>query len=78
MLLGLCAEEPYAFRWDDIRRTIIHVRHRWREPTGPVFEVEADDGLIYMLDYDETGERWQAHRVNRKRQNLTSWEDDQR
>jgi hypothetical protein len=40
------------------RRTVIVVRRRWREPTGPCFDVLADDGLGYVLAYVEAADRW--------------------
>ena len=71
------AEEPRAFCLAGVRHVVTRIQRRWREPRGPVFEITADDGLLYVLGYDETREYWQVHRMNRQRQNSTS-EDDQR
>jgi hypothetical protein len=52
------AQEPRAFWLDSGRRTVAMVRRRWREPTGPSFEVLADDGHHYVLAYAEATDCW--------------------
>ncbi len=52
------AQEPRAFTFEDERRTVIAVRKRWREPTGPCFEVLADDATVYVLVYNEIADQW--------------------
>jgi hypothetical protein len=52
------AQEPRAFWRDNQRRTVTVVRKRWREPTGPCFEVLADDAQAYVLAYNETVDCW--------------------
>jgi len=52
------AQEPRAFDFGNERRTVIAVRKRWREPSGPHFRVLADDGVVYVLAYDEAADDW--------------------
>jgi len=52
------AQEPRAFWLEHQRRRVIAVRSRWREPTGPCFDVLADDACAYVLAYDETADCW--------------------
>ena len=52
------AQEPRAFDFGSGRRMVTTLRKRWREPSGPCFKVLADDGLIYVLAYDEAADRW--------------------
>jgi len=52
------AQEPRAFWRDKQRRAVTEVRKRWREPTGPCFEVLADDAHVYVLAYHEATDRW--------------------
>ncbi len=52
------AQEPRAFRLGAQRRNVIVVNRRWREPTGPCFEVLADDGYTYVLAYREMTDCW--------------------
>jgi hypothetical protein len=52
------AQEPRAFWLDNQRRSVTVVRGRWREPTGPCFDVLADDGHAYVLAYNDTTDCW--------------------
>jgi len=52
------AQEPRAFVFNGVKRVVTAVRRRWREPTGPYFEVVADDARVYVLAYDEALEEW--------------------
>jgi hypothetical protein len=52
------AQEPRTFQLGNARRTVAMVHRRWREPTGPSFDVLADDGHSYVLAYNETTDRW--------------------
>ena len=54
------AQEPRRFLFGNERLAITEVRRRWREPTGPCFEVLASDGARYILAYDETRDFWSA------------------
>jgi len=56
------AQEPRAFSQGTEHHTITEIRRQWREPTGPRFEVLADDGVTYLLAYDETTNHWQVSR----------------
>jgi len=57
------AQEPRAFIFNHERRVVTTVRKRWREPTGPCFEVLADDVAIYRLAYDEATGQWHISAV---------------
>ena len=52
------AQEPRAFDVGHERRTVTTLRKKWREPSGPCFEVLADDGVVYVLAYDEAADAW--------------------
>jgi hypothetical protein len=52
------AQEPRTFWLANQRRSVTVVCKRWREPTGPCFEVLADDAHAYVLAYNETTDRW--------------------
>jgi hypothetical protein len=52
------AQEPRVFWLDNQRRRVTVVRKRWREPTGPYFDIVADDAHAYVLTYDETTDCW--------------------
>ena len=52
------AQEPRAFDVGHQRRTVTSIRKRWREPSGPRFEVVADDRVVYILAYDEGLDHW--------------------
>lgn len=52
------AQEPRAFGLHNQRRAVTVVRKRWREPTGPCFDVLADDAQAYVLAYNETTDCW--------------------
>jgi hypothetical protein len=52
------AQEPRTFRVANERRRVTAVRKRWREATGPCFDVLADDARVYVLSYNETTDRW--------------------
>jgi aminotransferase len=56
------AQEPRAFVWHGVRRTVTRVERTWREPDGPHFSVQADDGCRYNLAYDEARVAWQIER----------------
>jgi hypothetical protein len=52
------AQEPRTFWFANQRRSVTMVRKRWREHTGPCFQVLADDAHAYVLAYNETTDRW--------------------
>ncbi len=55
------AQEPRHFVVDNERLAVSEVCRRWREPTGPRFEVLADNGARYVLAYDEAGGSWSVY-----------------
>jgi hypothetical protein len=57
------AQEPRAFVLGLVRRTVVAVVGRSREPKGPVFAVTANDGYLYQLRYDEAEDTWTASRT---------------
>ncbi len=52
------AEEPRRFVIGNERLTVTEVCRRWREPTGPCFEILAGNGARYTLIYNEAGDVW--------------------
>ncbi len=61
------AQEPRAFVYEGQRRTVAALHRIWREPSGPCFEVLADDCSTYRLMYDEAADQWQAFLSNQCR-----------
>lgn len=80
------AQEPRHFVFGDKRLAVTKVCRRWREPTGPCFEVLASNGATYMLTYNEAGDFWSvfAHEltlgadVHRAKSKSSNREDGQR
>lgn len=54
------AQEPRVFVLDQQRRAICTIRKRWREPSGPCFEISTDNARIYKLVYHEATDLWMA------------------
>lgn len=52
------AQEPRYFVFDNERLAVAEVCRRWREPTGPYFEILADNGARYVLTYNEADDFW--------------------
>jgi hypothetical protein len=59
------AQEPRTFLHRGQRRGVTLVCRLWREPSGPRFEVLADDGGTYCLVYHEAADAWQVRLRNR-------------
>jgi len=53
------AERPVAFLREGQRVAVQRVLAQWREPSGPVFRVLAEDGGVYLLQYHEALAVWQ-------------------
>jgi hypothetical protein len=51
-------EEPRVFFLDGRRVAVIAVVDRWLSPNYRYFKVQADDGGIYILRYDESTDQW--------------------
>jgi len=60
------AQEPRFFVFNHQRRVVKEMRRLWREPTGPCFEVSADDHAIYVLCYQEATDHWRVRTVGAK------------
>lgn len=53
------AERPVAFSWRGERLNVVEILRRWREPSGPVFEVTTESG-VFRLAYNETDDSWRV------------------
>lgn len=53
-------EEPSAFTLaDGARREMQEIVDRWLAPGHGYFKVRADDGAVYIIRHDVTGDRWE-------------------
>ncbi|MDM0108866.1 hypothetical protein QTH97_28255 [Variovorax sp. J22R24] len=53
------APEPHAF-WLGVRRVaVLRIVDRWFGPAQCWFRVEADDGHLYVLRWDEATQDWE-------------------
>ncbi len=51
-------ERPVAFEWEGGWLDVIEVRRQFRTPAGLRFEVMAQDGRRYRLDWDAKADVW--------------------
>ena len=52
-------QEPLAFWLGERRLTVRDVVDRWVAPEQRWFKVDANDGNVYVLRYDELSEAWE-------------------
>jgi len=57
------AERPTALHWEGERLEIEAILARWRTPGGRVFRVQAVDGRVFELSYDEALDEWQIRLI---------------
>lgn len=57
------AQEPRAFIWQGVRLAVTSVERAWRDPEGPCFHVQAEDGRQFELRYNEGRDRWQIREL---------------
>lgn len=53
------AQEPRAFQLGERRVEVRQILDRWAAPDQRWFKVQADDGHIYILRYDERSDEWE-------------------
>ncbi len=63
-------ERPLRFQWQEAWQTVVQVLSRWQEPDGLGFTVLADDGLKYILEYNQENDFWKVGTSPPKRQTL--------
>lgn len=51
-------ERPTAFEWAGRWLAVAETLRQWRSPTALIFEVLADDGRRYRLNWLEADDRW--------------------
>jgi hypothetical protein len=54
------AQRPIAVLWEGKRVQIKNVLAEWRSPEGKSFRVQAENGRIFDLIYNEDIENWQV------------------
>lgn len=64
-------QEPIAFRLGDRRLEVRAIVDRWYAPTRRWFKVDADDGNVYVLRYDEASDAWEIAAFTASRQPAT-------
>ena len=52
-------ERPTGFALGARSLAVREILDRWYGPDRRYFKVEADDGNIYIIAHDETGDRWE-------------------
>jgi hypothetical protein len=52
-------EEPRALDLGDRRLEVMKIIDRWLAPDHRYFKVQADDGSVYILRYDEAAGEWE-------------------
>ncbi len=52
------ATEPRAIASPKGRQEVVAILRRWREPEGPAFRVQLEDGSMTTLLYNETSGHW--------------------
>jgi hypothetical protein len=52
-------QEPRAFRLGERRIEVREILDRWAAPDQRWFKVQADDGHVYILRYDERTNEWE-------------------
>lgn len=59
-------QEPTAFWLGDRRLAVRAIVDRWFAPESRWFRVDADDGYLYVLRYDEECGAWELAAFTRK------------
>ena len=54
------AQEPQSFTWQEEENRIKEIEKAWQEPGKRVFKIITEDGKLFELCYNETGEQWLA------------------
>ena len=52
------AQEPRVVVWEGMRYPVTEVSRRWRQPEGPAFDVETEQGVTFSLLYLEVRDCW--------------------
>jgi hypothetical protein len=55
------AGRPLSFFWEGKEVAVQEVLDEWREPSGPVFRVRTERGVV-TLAYEEREDRWWVRR----------------
>ncbi|MEW6386774.1 MAG: hypothetical protein AB1491_04575 [Thermodesulfobacteriota bacterium] len=53
-------ERPRRFAWQEEWLEVRRLLDRWQEPGALHFKVEASDGRVYRLSYDQSSENWEV------------------
>ena len=59
-------EAPRRFEFQGRRVEVVRVVGRWVEEGQRCLEIRGDDGIAYLLRYDERGDRWEPEALERK------------
>ncbi len=54
------ASRPVAFEWEGARLIVDVILIENRTPTGKLFVVQAGDGRLFELIYDESNDTWRV------------------
>jgi hypothetical protein len=57
------AERPVSLIWEGIEHKVKQIEKEWQEPGARLFEVRTDDGILFVLSYNERGDEWSAFEI---------------
>lgn len=58
-------EQPLRFFSNKRKIEIIAIEKCWLTPDGRSFKVHGNDGWLYVLEYNETNDKWSLLTINR-------------
>lgn len=59
------AERPDSLIWEGIEHKVKLIEKEWQEPGARLFKVITEDDRIFILSYNERGDKWSAFEVFR-------------
>lgn len=54
------AQRPVAVWWQERRLAVEAVEDEWRTPRGPAFRLRCEEGLAFVVVFDEAGDCWEV------------------
>jgi hypothetical protein len=54
------AERPLSLVWEGAEHRVKEVIKEWQEPGARLFQIQTEDGRMFVLSYNERGDEWSA------------------
>jgi len=54
------AERPASLIWQGIEHKVKQIEKEWQEPGARLFKVRTEDGRLFILSYNDRGDKWSA------------------